>query len=158
MPCQKMYNIQIFLLFILCSTLVSVCFFFLFEFYALNDTEKNSTRSFTQLLSKTWDKWTSWKLFNILKNLKYFCGKKYAFDCAGIRAQVFRLHCNNLCYTFWNITLHFKSLPNCDSSFNIWYVPNYYNNSMYSQVRNSISKCFFIWMNLYPKINKFLIK
>ena len=26
-----------------------------------------------------------------IKNLKSFCGKKDAFDCAGIRAQVFRL-------------------------------------------------------------------
>ena len=27
----------------------------------------------------------------ILENLNSFCGKKDAFDCAGIRAQVFRL-------------------------------------------------------------------
>ena len=31
------------------------------------------------------------KLNSNLKNLKSFCGKKDAFDCAGIRAQVFRL-------------------------------------------------------------------
>ena len=32
-----------------------------------------------------------------LKNLQFFCGKKDAFDCAGIRAQVFRLpvDCSN---------------------------------------------------------------
>ena len=30
-------------------------------------------------------------VIQILKNLKSFCGKKDAFDCAGIRAQVFRL-------------------------------------------------------------------
>ena len=28
---------------------------------------------------------------NIYKILKSFCGKKYAFDCAGIRAQVFHV-------------------------------------------------------------------
>ena len=35
--------------------------------------------------------------FSNLKNLKSFCGKKDAFDCAGIRAQVFRLpvDCSN---------------------------------------------------------------
>ena len=34
---------------------------------------------------------------DILKNFKSFCGKKDAFDCAGIRAQVFRLpvDCSN---------------------------------------------------------------
>ena len=26
-----------------------------------------------------------------LKNLKSFCGKRDAFDCAGIRARIFRL-------------------------------------------------------------------
>ena len=29
--------------------------------------------------------------FSFLKNLKSFCGKREAFDCAGIRARVFRL-------------------------------------------------------------------
>ena len=30
--------------------------------------------------------------FNLnLKNLKYFCGRRGAFDCAGIRTRVFRL-------------------------------------------------------------------
>ena len=28
---------------------------------------------------------------NNVKNLKAFCGKKVAFDCAGIQAQVFQL-------------------------------------------------------------------
>ena len=31
------------------------------------------------------------KKYSNLKNLKSICGKKDAFDCAGIRAQVFRL-------------------------------------------------------------------
>ena len=35
--------------------------------------------------------------FSNLKNLKSFCGKRDAFDCAGIRARVFRLpvDCSN---------------------------------------------------------------
>ena len=50
-----------------------------------------------RLLKKSLNLHKSWLIFfreNILyyflKNLKSFCGKKDAFDCAGIRAQVFR--------------------------------------------------------------------
>ena len=49
----------------------------------------------------------------ILYNLKSFCGKKDAFDCAGIRSQVFRLpvDCSNqLSYTgVRHLLLHRKT-------------------------------------------------
>ena len=112
---------------------------------SMGDDYLNGKKYFEKLyltFEQSWDIWKSWRLFDIklISWVWNFChrqSKDLASNPSAVESVIFSTerfsnslniiwyYSNNLWRTFFNFTLHFKSLPYCNAFFNIRYITNY---------------------------------